>query len=485
VSGQWIMKRLTRRSFLAASMALTAVPALAATGRKRRSARSAREPDADVVIVGAGAAGIAAARRIAAAGKRAIVCEAADVVGGRCITDTATFGVPYDHGAHWLHTPLSNPVAKLATQVGFDIYRAPPGQRLRIGLRYAREGEMEDLLATLTRANAAIAEAARSGDVACDTVLPANLGDWRATIEFMLGPFACSKDLSQVSTIDFYRSAERDIDAFCRQGLGTLLAKLAVGVPVQRATPVTRIDWGDRFVEVETPQGKIAARALIVTASTNVLSAGKIEFSPHLPARSLDAIAKLRLGSYDRVGLELRNNPLGLRSDELVFEKSKDKRTAVMLGRVSGTTLCTVDVAGDFGREVAAKGETEMIAFALDWLSKLYGTDLRKAVGRRHATKWNAAPWVLGAMSTAAPGAQSARRALMEPLRKRIWFAGEAAHETLWGTVGGAWASGARAATDALQAIAAPSAPARAKTRPRPRRRKPPPPRRRSFWTGK
>ena len=92
-----------------------------------------------------------------------------------------------------------------------------------------------------------------------------------------------------------------------------------------------------------------------------------------------------------------------------------------------------------------------MVAFALDWLAGLYGTDLKRAVGRAHATRWNEEPWVLGAMSAAAPGAQSARRSLMESLNNRILFAGEAVHERLWGTVGGAWESGERAAVAALR----------------------------------
>ena len=71
---------------------------------------------------------------------------------------------------------------------------------------------------------------------------------------------------------------------------------------------------------------------------------------------------------------------------------------------------------------------------------------LQKAVKRSHATRWNAEPWVLGAFSAAAPGGQASRRVLMEPLNNRLWFAGEAVHETLWGTVGGAWESGERAA---------------------------------------
>ena len=129
-------------------------------------------------------------------------------------------------------------------------------------------------------------------------------------------------------------------------------------MPVELANPVTRISWGPRGgVEVETARGQFEARAVIVTVSTNVLAAGKIKFTPDLPKRQLDAAARLKLGSYDHVVLELPGNPLGLRSDELVFEKSDSNRTAALFANVSGTPLCMVDVAGSFGRDLAAKGD--------------------------------------------------------------------------------------------------------------------------------
>jgi monoamine oxidase len=449
------MRRLTRRLFLAASAALGARPVLAQP-RSRQAPAAPRTGLVDVVIVGAGAAGIAAARRIAAAGRKFALVEASAAVGGRCITDTASFGVPFDRGAHWLHMPDINPVAKLASQTGLDIYPAPAGQRVRVGRRYAREGEMEDYLGSVVRASNAIADASRRAriDVACAQILPKDLGDWRSTIEFVLGPFGCAKDLIDVSAADFAMSAERDVDVLCRQGFGAVLAKLAAGIPVALSTPVTRVGWDRRGnVEVATERGEINARAAIVTVSTDMLVSGKIKFVPDLPKRQLDAAAKLKLGSYDHIALELPGNPLGLRADELVFEKSDSTRTAALVANVSGSSLCIVEVAGRFGRDLAAKGEDAMVDFAVSWLGSLYGADVAKSVKRRHATRWNEEPWVLGAFSAAAPGAQGSRKVLMESLGDRLWLAGEAAHETLWGTVGGAWESGERAADAVLKSF--------------------------------
>ncbi len=443
------MSRLSRRSFLAASAALVAAPALAAV------------PDAgdvDVVIIGAGAAGIAAARRIAAAKQRFVLIEAADRVGGRCVTDTRIFGVPFDRGAHWIHQPDVNPLLKPAPPAGLDVYPAPRGQSMRVGPRPARDAELENFLAALVRSQRAIADAGRAKTDIAASALPRDLGDWQDAIEFILGPYGRGKDLDDVSATDLARAAERDTDAFCRQGYGALLARLAAGLPVQLATPVTRVTWGNG-IAVDSAKGRIYARAAIVTASTNALASGRIEFAPALDRRELDALTSLKLGSCDHIALELPGNPLGLQRDDLVFEKANGPRTAALLANVSGTDLHVVTVAGNFGRDLSAQGEGAMIDFARDWIASIFGTSVNRAIKRSHATRWNDEPFVLGAMSAAAPGSADARKILMEPLGGRLWFAGEAVHDTQWGTVGGAWESGTRAAEAALRRIGALKAP--------------------------
>src|SRR5260370_1570263 len=391
------MRRLSRRSFLASSAAvLTACPALAAPA-------PARSPEVhafgwvEAVIVGAGAAGIAAGRRLAAARKQFVVREAADQVGGRCITDTKTFGIPYDRGAHWIYAADINPLAKLAVQSGLDIYAAPPGQRVRIGRRYARESEMEDFLSSLVRANTAIADAARKRDVACTQVLPNDLGQWRRPLECVLVPYRCSKELADVSTADLSRSGERDNGAFCRQGFGALLAKLAAPLPLLLATPVKTIEWWSRArIEVDTPKGQFKTSAVIITVSTNVLTSGKIKLAPDLPKRHLDAAAKLKLGSRDHVALELTANLLGLRADVVVRQKSESRQTAAIFGNMGGSTICVVDVGGSFGRDLSAKGEAAMIDFAIKWLCRLYGPHIKSALQRRHPTPTNNQPTLSG-----------------------------------------------------------------------------------------
>ena len=440
---------MTRRDFLSASAALAMTPGL--TGR----AGAAPLPrEADIVVIGAGAAGIAAARRIMAANRKVIVVEAASQIGGRCQTDTTTFEVPFDRGARWMHNPETNPMIKPARAAGLEITTAPLGQKIRIGRRYARPGETEEFLAALVRANRAIDDASRRSDVSCASVLPKDLGNWAGTAEFVLGANFAGKDLKELSVVDKARAQDRNSAIACRQGLGVLIAKLGEQVPLSLSTPANRISWGSRDVTVETPSGKIAARAAVITVSSNVLAAGNIKFAPEIPKRTLDAASRLSLGSYDRIALQMPGNPLGLVRDDIIIEQSNSTRTALMYANMGGSSLCTLDVAGSFGRDLSAQGEAAMVAFAVEWLTKLFGSEAAAAVKKSSATRWNAAPFALGAMSAAGPGGQASRKVLTEPIGC-MYLAGEATHETLWGTIDGAWESGERAAEAALRRIGA------------------------------
>lgn len=458
---------MTRRDLLSAAVALAAAPAL---GARAWAAPLPRE--ADIVVIGAGAAGISAARRVMAANRRVIVVEASSRIGGRCLTDTATFGIPFDRGARWMYNPETNPMIKPARAAGLDIATAPIGHRIRIGRRNARAGETEEFLAAMVRANRAIDEASRGKvDVACASVLPKNLGAWAGAAEFLLGAGFAGKDLKDLSAVDKARAQDRNGALVCRQGMGTMIETLGDRVPVALSTPASRVAWSNRNVTVETPSGKVVARAAIVTVSSNVLASGGIKFTPDIPKRQLDAAVKLSLGSLDRIVLQLEGNPLGLGRDDIIIEQSDSTQTGLLFANMAASSLCAIDVGGSFGRDLSAQGEAAMVAFAKEWLTGLFGSEVAAAVGKSSTTRWNAAPFTLGAMSSAAPGGQGSRKILTEPFGS-MFLAGEATHETLWGTVDGAWESGERAAEAALRRIGAlkvePAAPAR-----KPRRRAP------------
>jgi monoamine oxidase len=191
-----------------------------------------------------------------------------------------------------------------------------------------------------------------------------------------------------------------------------------------------------------------------------------LRFVPDLPQRPREAAARLSLGHLERIAIELPGNPLGLATNDIVIERSTSRQTGLLLANVDGSALCTVDVGGAFARDLSAGGEAAMVAFATDWLAGLFGSGIRDKLGRSTATRWGLDPFIRGALSAAAPGGATARRILAEPLQN-LFLAGEACHETLGGTVAGAWDSGEQAAAAALKAIgpARPPAPAKRPTK--------------------
>jgi monoamine oxidase len=442
------MTKLTRRSAITGIISTISCPAVA---------RLQCDPDFDVLIVGAGAAGIAAAKRLGGAKQQVAILEASDRLGGRCFTDMKTFGLPYDQGASLVHLPPESSLTRLATRSGIELYSDPKIEQIlhRGGRSFEKsleeihsKLELEEFYTNKVRCCAAIANAAANkGDISCDEALPKDLDDWRWTMEFVLGPYHCGVDLKSLSAKEYVPFINRDPPVLCRYGVGGLIGKLALGVPIKFFSPVTLVEWRDRLVRLETNGGSVTARAVIITASTAVLASGKIKFKPDLPATYSKAFEKLKLGSYDHVAIEFnRDFPLGLENNEIVFEKTSNTKTAALFANVNGSRISILKIPGRHGAELVDQGEGAMIDFAIDWINGVFGSDAKKAIGRTHTTAWNKQSWALGAFSSAYPGAQEARKVLSEPISDSIWFAGEALNQDYWGTVGGAWQEGERAA---------------------------------------
>ncbi|MEP9365996.1 NAD(P)/FAD-dependent oxidoreductase [Xanthobacter sp. VNH20] len=440
---------MTRRTFIAGASALAVAP----LGAARALGQVPASGQVDVVIVGAGAAGISAARKVAAAGRSYALIEASKRVGGRAFTDTSLFGVPFDRGAHWLHAPDNNPLAELGTQAGFDLYAPPQGARLYIKGREASQSDYEDFVSAVRRGERAIGAAGDAGrDFAASRVLP-DLGIWGPSAAFVAGPFSCAKDLDQVSSVDFSRSEERGEDLFCRQGYGALVAKMAEGLSVRFETTAASVDMGGRLVQVSTNKGTLSGRAVILAVPPSLLLAGKIRVNPGLPLRYRSAVERITLGAYDHIAFELPGNPLRLSPDETVHVKADGPRTFALVARMGGTDLHMLEVGGKFAQDLADGPATSGAAFLKEALTREFGADIAARVGKVHHTRWTKEPLALGAFSCALPGSGNLRRAFTEVVNGRLMFAGEHAHETLWGTVNGAWLSGERAATQALRVL--------------------------------
>jgi monoamine oxidase len=193
---------------------------------------------------------------------------------------------------------------------------------------------------------------------------------------------------------------------------------------------------------------------VIVTASTGVLGSGRIRFTPGLPQPVADAIGKLSLGTHERAIFELPGNPYRFNADERVVFKTKDARAAMFTMRLGGSDVAYADFGGELARELWKAGGGAIADHIAKALAAHFGGGTQPEIGRVEVTRWSAEPFVLGGASAAAPGAGASRRLLLQPVHERLFLAGEAAHETMWGTIAGAALSGERAAAQAIAYLA-------------------------------
>ncbi len=268
--------------------------------------------DTEVVIVGAGLAGLGAAATCRDQGRRAVVLEASGRVGGRAWTDypASLGGVWFDMGAIWFHDAEHNPLVPLARAAGDTLLRSDEirQERTLVGDRMATEAELDAYSGAWPRYEAATdAILAVKGDVSLAEITRQLPDDpWAATIEAWEGPVICAADAETFSALDWRRNALGGSNLMPDGGIGAFVQRrLTSGLNIRLHTPVTRIRWGGPggAVTIETANGSITAQACIVTVSTGVLGSGTLQFDPLLPARVTEAIHALPMGLAMKIAL--------------------------------------------------------------------------------------------------------------------------------------------------------------------------------------
>ncbi len=426
---------------------------LALAGAASTPAAALPQRAVDVAVIGGGAAGIAAARTLVRAGLSTMIVEAGSRIGGRCVTDRVAFDAPVDVGAHWLHGAEQNPLSRLGRDLGFELYEETEEEVLQVAGRAATEAEGEAYARAIDEAEQSIVRFGwRPDDGPAIQGLPRDLGEWRASTIFRLGAYEFGKPLSEISSWDFAR-AQQGGDLVCRQGFGALLRATARGLPVALGATVDGIRVAGDEVRISTALGTLRARAAIVTVSIGVLAAGTIRFEPGLSDLHLSAIDGLGMGSTLRVLVEIAGNPLDVDGDQAVFQRADNDRTFGAVARVGGTNVWYLDAGGPYARDLEAQGDAVCVEAARDWLAAGFGGDVRGQVGRTMVSRWNRSHLSRGSISVAQPGRAVQRAVFRQPHAERILFAGEHRHDTLWGTVAGAWETGEIAAGQAIDLV--------------------------------
>jgi monoamine oxidase len=400
-----------------------------------------QEPD--VVIVGAGSAGISAARRLIAAGLSVAVIEARDRVGGRTVT-RAFRGHPLDLGAHWLHAGPINPLVKLGRERGEPLRRAPTDGHFFVAGKQGNRTQRAALDRAFAMADWAMTQAAHAReDQAAAKALPGMMGPLGHRVAAIHG-LVSGRPLDEVSLHDF-PSMEYADNLFIAGGLGAYVKRLGLHLPVSLNTIVRAIDWSGHGVRLETSAGMVRARAVIVTTPMAVLQADTIRFAPALPNEIAQAIHGFTQGVYEHVILHWPDSPFR-GADRLASLTGSRHEPPGLLTRIDGTPFHFFELdqlrAASFDRRDA----DAPARFAREVLAEHFGHRAIRRLSVMHATAWRNDPWSRASWAVVPPGLASIRDSLKAPVAERIWFAGEALSRAQWGTAGGAWEEGERAA---------------------------------------
>lgn len=406
--------------------------------------------DHDIVIVGAGAAGIGAARGLAGRGFSVLLIDALDRIGGRA--HSVRFGeTAVDLGCGYLHSAERNGWADLAERLGFTVDRSDPGwgaQYRNLGFSAAEQRHAAAAFDAFARR---LREDPPPTDRAADALLPGC--PWNGYIEALSG-YINGAAFDRVSVRDYlaYDAAASDHNWRVREGYGALVAAALPGdVTVRLGCPVTLIDHGGLRLALETAAGTVLADRVIVTVPTPVLASGALAFRPDLPAKRIAASA-LPLGMADKVFLAVARPDAFPRDAHLLG----NPRSAVT-GSYQLQPMGLPVVEGFFGGKAAAMleglGQRAAAAFAVEELATLLGSEIRDQLAPLGGSAWGATRWIEGGYSHALPGRANQRAVLAAPVDDRIFFAGEACSATDFSTAHGALETGLAAARAVLATL--------------------------------
>jgi monoamine oxidase len=405
--------------------------------------------DVEVVVVGGGAAGVAAARQLCQASIDCLLIEARPRLGGRAWTVIDGSGFTLDLGCGWLHSADRNPWVLVAKEQGAAIDQTvPPWQRpaLEVGFPRAQQEEFQKAVAAFfVRAETA---AQAEADVAASTLLEPG-SRWNGLID-AVGTYISGVDLDRLSVKDLDRYQDTGINYRVFEGYGTLISNYGAGVPVMLDCPVRGIDHRGKRLRVETAKGAITADQAIVAVPSAVLAAEHVLFSPALPAK-IQAAAGLPLGLADKVFIALEGAE-EFEENVRVFGHIDRPGTAGYHFRPFGRPMIEAYFAGGFAAELETHGEDAFFDFAVSELVHLFGSDFARRLKLIRMHRWGLDPFALGSYSCALPGFADCRQTLAEPVDDRLFFAGEACSRHDFSTAHGGWFTGVAAADQIMAA---------------------------------
>jgi monoamine oxidase len=421
----------------------------------------------DVLIIGAGAAGLAAARSLVDAGVDVTVLEARDRIGGRAWTSYELASHPIELGAEFIHGEnvatwqyIKRFGLTTIDPTPFLNVRALIGDRMLVQGDYLREPNallvwrmhaLAEERAKLGLPDASVTDAARASQSFFDrepTDIDMRL--WTSQVAQYYGA-----DLDELGTGGLLE-ATYDGDGTLLQfrvveGYSALWAKLAEGIDVRLSTPVERIEWSADGAAVIANGETFEAKKVIVTLPLALLKENAIAFAPALPAEKLAAITALGAGFTAKVVLRFDEAFWPAEASFMFTTGDSQLFWRPGIGRPDEQPVLTAFFGGRAVRTFRESGDAS--ALALKDLERMFGMKLGARLQQASFIDWPADPWARMGYSFMPAGATGMRDVLAEPLEATLYFAGEATNRVRPATVHGAIESGLRAAREVSPAL--------------------------------
>ena len=460
------MNTLTRRAALKAAMLIAGQFLTAPKGVYSAVNASASDKEGkSVVVIGAGMAGLTAARRLSSKGYDVIVVEGRDRSGGRMWTDHS-LGTPVDLGAAWIHGDSSqNPLMKMVHQYGLSTQATDWEETWLFDIGY---GEIEDeTYEEIQRKAESILEGIydRQQDAGnrrsmADALAPIfkNLsGDpivkrgirWLLTSQIETEYASDFGDLS-FKHWDMDEQYSGD-DVVVHGGYSQIIDRMADGLNIKYGHVVNRISQSADGVMIATDQGVIQCDQTVVTLPLGVLKQGRVKFESGLTDEKIASIGRLGVGTMNKIALHFSKQFWPEDAHRLgLFNSSTENLIEYLpMTPYSGEPVIVGLTRGRHARSLETAKKEDVVQQALTDLKFMFGSSVPHSAVESVVTSWYSDEFSRGAYSHVAPGASFADyRTLAKPLGERIFFAGEATHATYPGTVHGAHLSGERAANE-------------------------------------
>ncbi|HEY1114812.1 MAG TPA: NAD(P)/FAD-dependent oxidoreductase [Chitinophagaceae bacterium] len=412
----------------------------------------------DVVIIGAGAAGLMAAWELVQVNKRVVIAEARDRIGGRVHTvDKSGFTMPVELGAEFIHGEL--PLTKmLLKKAGVDFYKVKGDIWRKQDTGLEQESDFIEDYSLLEEKLTKVESDMPVAEFLNTYLAGPELEELRTSLlSYVEGYYAA--DPKRTSTFALREELEKGdeeqyrVAGGYRKMIRFLEEELEKkGCPVLLSTPALEVNWQSDPVEVYSAKSELYGRKLIVTVPLGVLQAGAIAFTPAIPGH-LEASRTLGFGAVIKVLLQFggpfwkqKENTAGKDLSQAGFIFSEEEVPTWWTQEPKEVPILVGWLAGPHAERMKHLSEEDILQKALASLGNIFTMDmneLRTALQAHKVSNWAADPYCLGGYSYEVVHGSKAKQKLKEPINNRIFFAGEALFEGVeGGTVEAALANG-------------------------------------------